>query len=152
MSHNPQSPVTLLTGSPGVGKSTVIQRLVAQLGPVGGGFYTSELRQNGQRAGFEIVTLAGQREYLATTGPAVTFARAAPFGRYRVNLAALDTLAVPVLRQAAAEGRVVVVDEIGPMELLSPQFGEVIWELLASPAAIIGTGVGSSADGRGIGH
>ena len=61
------SPAILLTGSPGVGKSTIIQGLVDRLGPAAGGFYTRELRQAGQRVGFEIVTLASQREVLATT-------------------------------------------------------------------------------------
>ena len=139
MSHSPQPLALLLTGSPGVGKSTVIQRLVARLGPAAGGFYTRELRQAGRRIGFEIVTLAGRRDYLATTNPAVTFSRTASFGRYRVNLAGLDTLAVPALRRAAAEEQVVIVDEIGPMELLSSQFGEVVQELLDGPALILGT-------------
>lgn len=133
------SPAILLTGSPGVGKSTIIQGLVDRLGPAAGGFYTRELRQAGQRVGFEIVTLAGQREVLATTDPGIPFIRAVPFGRYRVNLAALDALVVPALRQASAEGRVVVVDEIGPMELLSSRFGQIIWELLDGPAVIVGT-------------
>ncbi|MEW5959979.1 MAG: nucleoside-triphosphatase [Chloroflexota bacterium] len=135
----PCRPALLLAGSPGIGKSTVIQRLVARLGPAAGGFYTSEVRQGGKRVGFEIVTLAGRRDYLVTADPAITFVRAAPFGRYRVNLEAIDTFVVPALRQAAAEDQVVILDEIGPMELLSPLFGEVVLELLNGPALIVGT-------------
>jgi len=97
------------------------------------------LRQGGQRIGFEIVTLTGQRDYLATTDSAISFARTTPFGRYRVNLEAIDALAVPALRQAAAEDQVVILDEIGPMELLSLLFGEVVRELLNGLAFIAGT-------------
>jgi nucleoside-triphosphatase len=55
----------------------------------------------------------------------VTFDRPAPFGRYRVNLDAIDTVGVPALLDALDQSQVVVVDEIGPMEILSPRFRPV---------------------------
>ena len=55
----------LLTGRPGVGKTTVVRRVVERLSRPTGGFYTCELREGGRRTGFEIVTLDGQRATLS---------------------------------------------------------------------------------------
>src|SRR5215467_14590534 len=56
----------LLTGLPGCGKTTVIRRLIDRLNDLRlRGFYTQELREYGQRVGFEAVGLSGQRAVLA---------------------------------------------------------------------------------------
>lgn len=104
-----------------------------------GGFYTRELRRAGRRTGFEIVTLTDQRDMLATKLREIAFTRAAPFGQYRVNLAAIDNLAVPAVRQAQRQKQIVVLDEIGPMEILSEVFCQAVLEILTSPVLVIGT-------------
>ncbi|HLE08920.1 MAG TPA: nucleoside-triphosphatase, partial [Thermodesulfobacteriota bacterium] len=54
----------LLTGRPRVGKSTLIRKVVERLKEFGykniGGFYTLEVRKEGERAGFSINTLNGK--------------------------------------------------------------------------------------------
>ena len=56
----------LLTGVPGVGKTTVVKRVAAALaGQKIAGFYTEEVRERGQRVGFRIVTLEGEQATLA---------------------------------------------------------------------------------------
>src|SRR5208337_582085 len=56
----------LLTGSPGCGKTTVLERVAKHLGDLRlAGFLTLELRENGQRVGFEAVGLGGRRVILA---------------------------------------------------------------------------------------
>ena len=51
----------LLTGPPGCGKTTVIRRVVERSGERRlAGFYTQEIRQHGQRVGFEAIGLNGQ--------------------------------------------------------------------------------------------
>jgi nucleoside-triphosphatase len=48
----------LLTGRPGVGKTTVIKKVAEALGDRAGGFYTEEIRgAEGRRRGFQLVTL-----------------------------------------------------------------------------------------------
>jgi nucleoside-triphosphatase THEP1 len=142
------APVILLTGRPGIGKTTAIRHIVAalvactqlrwgRLHPApqeegAGGFYTREVRAGGRRTGFELVTLAGETALLATKDPDETFDRPVPFGRYRVNLDAIDAVGVPALLDALDQGQVVVVDEIGPMEILSPRFRDGILRILAS--------------------
>ena len=133
------SPVILLTGRPGIGKTTVIKKVVSLLGDGADGFFTREMRTGGSRTGFEIITLDGQRAYLASKGPKITFASGVPFGSYWVNLDGIDSVAVPALLQALDEGKVIVVDEIGPMEIRSRRFCETIMRVLDSNAPVVGT-------------
>lgn len=125
----------LLTGSPGTGKTTAIRRLVARLSREADGFYTAEIREGGSRLGFQIVTLDGEEGVLAHVrirgGPRI--------GRYGVDLEALERLGVARIRRAVARGALVVVDEIGPMEVLSAAFRRAVLEALASDSPVLGT-------------
>jgi nucleoside-triphosphatase len=56
----------LLTGRPGVGKTTVIRAVVARLHGKAGGFYTEEIRERGRRTGFRLVALDGTTGTLAS--------------------------------------------------------------------------------------
>lgn len=59
----------LITGSPCIGKTTLIQKLSERLGKVSAhGFFTSEIRGQGKRQGFELISLDGKKAFL----PAVT--------------------------------------------------------------------------------
>ena len=125
----------LVMGWPGVGKTTLIERVVAQLPAPVGGFYTHELREGRTRVGFELVTLDGQRGVLAH----VSQRRGPRVGKYGVDLRVMEELGVPALQRAAAAGGYVVVDEIGRMELLSAGFVSAMWELLQGPHRLLGT-------------
>ena len=59
--------------------------------------------------------------------------------KYRVNSDALDRLRVAALRQALKESDLLVIDEIGNMELMSPQFKEVVTQALGSGKKVLGT-------------
>lgn len=125
----------LLTGNPGCGKTTVIRRAVELLpGPVGG-FYTQEIREGRTRKGFEMVTLDGQRGVLAhvnITGPKRV-------GKYGVDVSVLDVLGVEAIERSTQERGVVVIDEIGPMEILSDRFRQAVLKALDSDAVVLGT-------------
>ncbi|MBX5458267.1 MAG: NTPase [Thermogemmatispora sp.] len=128
--------VYLLTGEPGSGKTTAIKKVVAALGPERcGGFYTEEVRVSGQRTGFEIVTLDGQRGLLAST----SYSGPLRVGRYGVDLTALESLGLAAIQNALQTRPVVIIDEIGPMELLSPAFREAVSAVLESPRTLVGT-------------
>ncbi len=133
------NPAILLTGPPGVGKTTAIKTIIALLGDRAGGFYTREIRAQGRRTGFEIVTLEGHTVWLASRSQAATFKEEAQLGQYRVNLRGIDSFAVPALRRAETAGRVVIIDEIGPMEMASALFCQTVLDILAGPAAVVGT-------------
>jgi nucleoside-triphosphatase len=105
--------VILLTGRPGVGKTTVIKKIASLLGENAGGVYAREIRVKGKRTGFEIVILDGQTGYWATKDPNTTFNNEVPFGKYRVNLDTIDSIAVPALLKAMGQGQVVVIMKSG---------------------------------------
>ena len=130
----------LLTGRPGCGKTTLIRRVVEQLDVPAGGFYTGEIRERGTRKGFEIVTLDGQRGILAH----VDIRSAKRIGKYGVDVATLDALGVDAIQRAIDAQGIVVIDEIGPMEILSRRFREAVLDALESEAAVLGTIVSRS--------
>ena len=128
----------LLEGRPGVGKTTVIKAVVDQLGDRAGGFYTEEIRdQDGRRRGFRLVTLGGDEAVMAHTD---LRARNRPrVGRYGVNVEAVDEVGVSAIRQALRPGQVVVIDEIGKMELFSDAFKRAVTDAVAGANRVLAT-------------
>lgn len=98
-----------------------------------GGIYCPEVREGGTRVGFEIRDLltgeAGMLARVGLEGPGV--------GKYGVNLEALGRIGGGGIRRALREAEVVVVDEIGPMEVLSGEFRGAVTEALSSPLPVL---------------
>ena len=131
------TPRLLLEGHPGIGKTTVTRRLLKLLQKAGvpvAGFTTGELRIGGRREGFVVEAVSGAREVLAH----VDLPGPPRVGRYGVDLAALERVALPALREPGASG-VVVVDELGRMELASAAFRAAVVELLGRDVAVVAT-------------
>jgi nucleoside-triphosphatase len=127
----------LLTGRPGCGKTTLIKRVVKQLALPAGGFYTQEIRKRGERVGFKISTLDGKQAVLAHVDfPAATGPQRV--GKYGLDLSALKT-GIEAIRAAMHARQLVVIDEIGPMELRSRAFRDAVTEALNSGVPILGT-------------
>jgi nucleoside-triphosphatase len=124
-----------LTGQPGTGKTVLIKEALARTRVKGGGFYTEEIRTGGIRQGFRIVTLGGQEAILAH----VSISSPYQVSKYRVDMDALDRVGVAALRQALKESDLVVIDEIGKMELLSPLFREAVVQAINSDKKVLGT-------------
>ena len=127
--------VLLLTGKPGVGKTALIKEALASTQAKSGGFYTEEIRIGGIRQGFRIRTLDGQEAILAH----VDISSPRQVSRYGVDTETLDRVAVSALRRALKEADLIVVDEIGKMELLSPQFREAVMQAANSGKKVLGT-------------
>jgi nucleoside-triphosphatase len=51
-------------------------------------------------------------------------------GKYRVNIADLESIAIPALVRARKQGQIIVIDEIGSMELYSSQFAPEVRKCL----------------------
>ncbi len=134
---SPTSPKNvLLTGPPGCGKTTVARRVVETLGELRlAGFYTQEVRERGQRVGFEIVGLGGQRCLLAH----VNWHSQPRVGRYGVDPARLEPVLEAELGKARDNVDVYVVDEIGKMECLCPSFVAAVRGVLDGPASVLAT-------------
>jgi len=125
----------LLTGKPGTGKTALIKEALARSKVKGRGFYTEEIRTGGIRQGFRIVTLDGQEAILAH----VDISSPHQVGKYKVDTVALDRVGVSALYRALKESDLVIIDEIGKMELLSPQFKEAVTQALDSGNRVLGT-------------
>ncbi len=132
-----QKRVLLLTGNPGVGKTTVLMKTVNALKERGicvGGMISREAREGGTRVGFEILDVnTGRHGWLAhvdqKAGPQV--------GRYRVNIEDLNGIGAQAVTDAVENCDVVAIDEVGPMELFSAKFKEAVRKALESRKPIL---------------
>jgi nucleoside-triphosphatase len=125
----------LITGLPGVGKTTLIKKLSEALTTVHpAGFYTSEIREEGVRKGFELVTLEGRKGLLShvdTKSPHRV-------GKYRVNVKEFEDFldAIPFFNPVT---HLVLIDEIGKMECFSEKFKNQLEKILDSQKLVIAT-------------
>ena len=123
-------------GRPGIGKTTLILKIAKQLEDKKiGGFYTEEIRVAGQREGFRIKTLDGQEGILAHKETASS----KKIGKYGVNLKDLEEIGVKAIEKAIADSDIIIIDEIGKMEMFSRSFKGVVQEALNSPKKVIAT-------------
>jgi nucleoside-triphosphatase len=125
----------LLTGYPGSGKTTVIERLLRKYPGTAGGFITQEIREEGRRKGFELVTLDGRRGTLAH----VNLQSGKTVGKYGVDIKTVDSIGVDAVKKSLSTGELVVIDEIGSMEILSDLFCKTVQRVLASEVDLLGT-------------
>ncbi|HDI31689.1 MAG: hypothetical protein DRJ51_06580 [Thermoprotei archaeon] len=129
----------LLTGRPGVGKTTCVQRVIDLLKSKGisiGGMISNEERVRGKRVGFKIVDLmTGDTGYLAKAEPSGK----PRVGKYRVVIEDLERIGVMAIKRGLERAHVVVIDEIGPMELYSVNFKQIVKNALDSNKPVLAT-------------
>jgi len=124
-----------LTGPPGCGKTTLIKEILKELKLKAGGFFTEEIRERGIRKGFKIITLDGKEGILAH----VDIKSQLKVSKYGVNLKDLEEIGVKEIEKNLKENFLIVVDEIGKMEIFSSKFREAILKALNSKNKILGT-------------
>lgn len=124
----------LVTGRPGVGKTTLVERVVKSLSVPVGGFYTREIRDRGRRVGFGLSTWEGESGKMSH----VDFDSPFRVGKYGVDLQVIDNIGVPAIREAVDAGRLIVIDELGRMELFSEKFQQAVLEALDSEVPLLG--------------
>jgi len=141
-----QKRVLLLTGAPGVGKTTVLIKAVDALKAKGftvGGMISREAREGNVRIGFEILDLTNSKHgWLAhvnqRSGPQV--------GKYRVNLEDLEKIGATAIAGAIEKCDVIAIDEIGPMELFSQKFKQAVKQALESRKLVLAVVHGKARD------
>jgi nucleoside-triphosphatase len=128
----------LVTGRPGSGKTTLVLRLLERLHNEGfkaGGFVTEEIREGPHRAGFEVRDLGGSKAILAH----VNRKEKPRVGKYGVDVEAFERIALRALEIGKKEADLLIIDEIGRMELFSTLFRSTLLELLGMPVPILAT-------------
>ena len=111
--------IIAVTGQPGVGKPSLVEWVLKRIGIPAGGMLTHEIRKAGRRVGFSVVDVATGREGVLAH---IHLEDGPKLGRYRINLADLEGVGAAAIERALAERPLVVVDEVGPMELKSSRF------------------------------
>ena len=133
----------LITGPPGIGKTTLIKRIshdLHYLNPAG--FYTEEIRVSGIRRGFSLVSLDGNKATLSHTD----IASRDRVGKYGVDIAAFNGFLDHIAFFDPAIGAIII-DEIGKMECISDKFNKLLKEILEQERPVIAT---ISRKGEGV--
>ena len=132
-----------------MGKTTLIRKLseaLTTLHPAG--FYTSEIREEGVRKGFELISLEGSKGLLShvdTQSPHRV-------GKYSVDVKGFENFldAIPFLNPST---HLIIIDEIGKMECFSENFKKLLGKILDSQKLVIATialkGSGFIAEAKG---
>jgi nucleoside-triphosphatase len=126
-----------ITGKPASGKSTLVNELIKlaeQKGIAYCGILTPEIRKNGSRIGFKIVALPDkEEEILASTE--LNYPRVSKYG---VNVEGIDKI-VSIVEENLGRAKIVFIDEIGKMEMLSERFKSLLSEVLRSDKKVVAT-------------
>ena len=125
----------LLTAPPRTGKSTAIKKIITCLGVDNcAGFWTKQITKDGERVGFEINLCSGEKAVLAH----VDSPSSLRVSRYGVNIETFEDICVPSLIKAKQSNSYIIIDEIGPMQLFSEKYKDILMELINSNK-VIGT-------------
>jgi len=125
----------LISGYPVVGKTTLIRKLIKNMNCKIDGFFTEEKKEAGKRTGFYITDFFGNREILAH----INFESPYRVGYYGVHVKSFETIGIPALTRALKSADMIVIDEIGKMEMFSEKFCEMLEKVFASDKPLLAT-------------
>jgi len=125
----------LITGYPGVGKTTLINKIVKQLSCSIGGFYTHEMLENGRRTGFYITDYEGNQMVMASEKSSSPYR----VSKYGVNIEVFEKIGIPAMERALQNADLIVIDEIGRMEMFSPKFCDMLRRVFDSEKPLLAT-------------
>jgi len=125
----------LITGPPGCGKTTLVKRIADDVSYPVNGFFTAEIRKGGMRVGFEVESFAGEKSILSH----VDIRSKNRVGKYGVDIETFEKIALTEINSAISAKSLLIIDEIGKMELYSARFRELIMEAFNSEIPIIAT-------------
>ena len=137
-SHLPSVKIGI-TGLPGSGKTETLLRIIDLLEEEGikvGGMVTEPIVEKQRRSGFQIVDWLSKESMVFAHEGLKSRVRS---GRYGVNLAALEDLGIRALQDARENADVVVIDEVGKMEVESEAFTKAVVDTLDQDKSIIMT-------------
>ncbi len=124
-----------IVGTAGLGKTQLIRDVTLSRREKIGGFYTEHIMAGHMRKGFMMRTFDGQERVLASK----TLKSPQKLGKYCVDMNALENVGVPALRLGLMTKDLIVIDELGEMEVMSERFRLAMWECLNSTKPVLAT-------------
>jgi len=124
-----------LTGLPGIGKTTIIKKVIEKMNKSTCGFFTSEIKVGENRVGFSVQTLFGMEGVLAHK----EFKSKYRVGGYGVGVTGFEKIVSRELERCLRGKSIIIIDEIGKMELFSRRFQELVLICLDAPNPVLGT-------------
>lgn len=130
-----------ITGMPSVGKTQTLIKIMEFLGENGyilEGMLTEPIIKHKKRVGFYVEDWqTKEKEVFAH----LDFDSKEKVGEYGVDIGALERIGVPAIEKAISneDVNIIIIDEIGKMEMLSEKFCEAVIEALDSDKPIIVT-------------
>lgn len=134
--HKNAKNVFLLTGNPRMGKTTMIKKLINEIGAdICGGFYTEEITSSNDRIGFRCVSINGESVEIANVeSPSKT-----RIGRYGIDIEKFEDFAIKVLQDSLSSKKIIVIDEIGFMQMQSTTFQKIVQDIVSDDHIVLGT-------------
>ena len=118
-----------LTGKTGVGKTVIIEQVLKKISLSYGGFQTKSYLKEGKRVRFKIIDLATKKEEIIALRSEEGII---------INPEGFERLGVEAIEQALKEKKLIIMDELGFMELSAPNFQNKVWEALRSDKPVLG--------------
>ncbi|MBI3892924.1 MAG: hypothetical protein HY303_15490 [Candidatus Wallbacteria bacterium] len=126
----------LLTGLPRAGKTTVVQKVIAQAKAKFGGFYTQALDPQARLRDFKLVTFEGNNRQFSRKNLIRRFEVESLIG---IDLRDLETKGIMAVERAILCCQVVAIDEIGRHESLSRLLQQAVLAALSSERPVLAT-------------
>jgi len=125
----------VLTGPPRIGKTTIVKAVISELTDRCAGFYTEEIKEQEERVGFKLMTLSKNSCTLAHK----EIRGHSHVGKYGIDLRCVEEVGVGAIKKGIRTGKVVIIDEIGKMEILSRSFRLSVLDALDSKSPVLST-------------
>ncbi|MDI6917505.1 MAG: NTPase [Thermoplasmatales archaeon] len=126
-----------ITGLPSAGKTQALIRVIEMLENeewVVGGMITEPITKKGKRVGFNVKDWMTKEEDVLAH---VKFDSKIKVGKYGVDTDALERIGVKAIEKATEEAEIIVIDEVGKMEVESKKFVQVVKKALETDKSII---------------
>ena len=122
---------------PGAGKTFTLLKIIEMLEADGkkvGGMITEPIVKRGRREGFYVMDWATKEKRVFASKDIESKTMV---GRYGVDITALDEIGVKALKNATANSDVIVIDEVGKMEVESESFISAVKEAMEADKPLI---------------